>query len=159
MTEKYPKSLFIVTLSNDFIKVEFQISDCEKIYLEALDFLSTTNSYISNNDLTAIANPSIENCKYCSYRPACSIYSNWLTVNFEAVNDLFGRVEKVNQFSNQTLGLQMQTHDKQILINGLPIGKKIDFESLLGKDVILYNLKKTNQSLNATANSFTVVYE
>lgn len=88
----------------------------------------------------------------------CS-FSNWLTLNFEAVNDLFGRVEKVNQFSNDTLGLQLQTQDKQVLINGLPIGKKIDFESLLGKNVILYNLKKTKQSLNATANSFTVVYE
>lgn len=159
MTEKYPKSLFIVTLSNDFIEVEFQNSDCEKIYSEALNFLSTTNSYISNNNLTTIANPSVENCKYCSYRPACSFYSNWLTLNFGAVNDLFGRVEKVNQFGNDTLGLQLQTQDKQVLINGLPIGNKIDFESLLGKNVILYNLKKTKQSLNATANSFTVVYE
>ena len=48
---------------------------------------------------------------------------------------------------------------KQVLINGLSIEKKKDFESLIGKNVILYNLKKTRQSLNATANNFTVIYE
>ncbi|TDO29250.1 PD-(D/E)XK nuclease family protein [Sediminibacterium goheungense] len=159
MTKKYPKSLFIVTLRNDFIKVEFENSECEKIYLEALELLSTINFHISNNDMAAIVNPTIENCKYCSYRPACSSYSKWLTVNFEAVNDLFGRVEKINQFSNETIGLELKTQDKLILINGLPLEKKENFESLIGKIIILYNLKKTKQSLNATASSFTVVYE
>jgi hypothetical protein len=75
------------------------------------------------------------------------------------VNDLFGTIEKVNQFSNDTLGLQLQTEDKQVLINGLPMEKKKDFESLIGKNVILYNLKKTRQSLNATAINSTVIYE
>lgn len=159
MNGKYPKALFIVTLSNDFIEVEFENSDCEKIYSEALDFLATTNSFITKNDMKSIAKPSMENCKYCSYRPACSFYSNWLTTNFEAVNDLFGTIEKVNQFSNDTLGLQVQTQDKQVLINGLSMEKKNDFESLIGKNVILYNLKKTRQSLNATATNFTIIYE
>ncbi len=159
MNGKYPKALFIVTLSNDFIGVEFKNSDCEIIYSEASNFLTNTNSFITNNDMNAIANPSIENCKYCSYRPACSYYSSWLTTNFEAVNDLFGIIEKVNTFNNDTLGLQLQTDNKQILINGLQISDKEGFESLIGKNVTLYNLKKTRQSLNATANNFTVVYE
>ena len=159
MNGKYPNALFIVTLSNDFIEVEFKNSDCEIIYSEALEFLATTNLFITNNDINAIANPSIENCKYCSNRPACSYYSSWLTTNFEAVNDLFGIIEKVNTFNNDTLGLQLQTDNKQILINGLQISDKEGFESLIGKNVTLYNLKKTRQSLNATANNFTVVYE
>lgn len=159
MNGKYPKALFIVTLSNDFIEVEFKNSDCEIIYSEALNFLTTTNLFITKNDMNAIANPSIENCKYCSYRPACSYYSIWLNTNFEAVNDLFGIIEKVNTFNNDTLGLQLQTDNKQILINGLQISDKEGFESLIGKNVTLYNLKKTRQSLNATANNFTVVYE
>ena len=159
MTGKYPKYLFIVTLSNDFIRVEFQNSDCEKIYSEALDFLASTNSCITKDNLDSIANPSTDNCKYCSYRPACKFYSKWLTVNFDTVNDLFGLIKNVNQFGNNTMGLQLQIQDKQVLINGLPIEKKSDFESLIGKNVIFYNLKKSRQSLNATANSFTVVYE
>lgn len=159
MNGKYPKALFIVTLSNDFIEVEFKNSDCEIIYSEALNFLTNTNLFITNNDINSIANPSIENCKYCSYRPACNYYSIWLNTNFEAVNDLFGIIEKVNTFNNDTLGLQLQTDNKQILINGLLISDKESFESLIGKNVILYNLKKTRHSLNATANNFTVVYE
>ena len=155
----YPKELFIVTLSNDFIEVGFEISDCEKIYSEALDFLATTNSFIIKGDMKSIAKPSMENCKYCSYRPACSYYSNWLTTNFEVVNDLFGSIEKINQFSNNTLGLQLQTLDKQVLINGLTMENKLALESLIGKNVILYNLKKTRQSLNATVINSTVIYE
>ena len=159
MNGKYPKALFIVTLSNDFIEVEFENYDCEIIYSEVLDFLATTNSFISKDDMKSIAKPSIENCKYCSYRPACSFYKKWLPINFEAVNDLFGTIEKVNRFSNDTLGLQLQTHEKQILINGLLMEDKKAFESNIGKHVTLYNLKKTRQSLNATANNLTVVYE
>lgn len=159
MNGVYPKALFIVTLSNDFIEVEFKNSECEVIYSEVLSFLTTTNLFITNNDMDAIANPSIENCKYCSYRPACSFYSIWLTANFEGVNDLFGIIEKVNTFNNDTLGLQLRADNKQILINGLQVSNKERFESLIGKNVTLYNLKKTRQSLNATANNFTVIYE
>jgi hypothetical protein len=82
-----------------------------------------------------------------------------LTVNFNEVIDLLGLIIYVYQFGNNTLGLQLQIQDKQVLINGLPIEKKSDFESLIGKNVILYNLNKSRQSLNAAANSFTVVYE
>ena len=159
MNGKYPKALFLVTLGNDFINVEFENSECEKIYLEALGFLSTTNIFIEKNDVKSIAKPSVENCKYCSYRPACDFYSNWLISNFEVANDLFGVVEKVNQFNNNTIGLQLLIINKQVLINGLPIEGKKGFESLIGKKVVLYNLKKTKQSLNASANKFTVVYE
>ena len=109
--------------------------------------------------MQSIARPSVENCKYCSYRPACAFYSNWLTANFEAVNDLFGTIEKVNLFNNDTIGLQLKTNNKQVLINGLSVEDKNKFDSLIGKNVILYNLKKTKQSLNATANNFTVIYE
>ena len=158
MNGKYPMALYLVTLSHNFIEVKFENSDCEKIYTEVLQFLANTNSFITLNDLSAIAHPSVENCKYCYYRPACNFYADWLTTNFETVNDLFGTIEKVNQFNNNTLGLQLLINDKKILINGLSIEGKNEFESFIGKKVVLYNLKKTKQSLNATANNFTVVY-
>lgn len=159
MKGKYPQALFIVTLSNDFIEIMFEPANCEIIYSEALDFLHATNSFISINDIKSIAKPSAENCKYCSYRPACNFYSNWLTVNFEAVNDLSGVVEKVNQFNNNSLGLQMIINDKQVLIIGFSTEMKIHLGTFIGKKIKLYNLKKTKQSLNATANNFTTIYE
>lgn len=159
MTGSYPKSLFLVTLANEFVEVEFTESDCEKIYSEALSFLSIMNSHILKNDFASIAKPSVENCKYCSSRPACSFYSAWLPINFEVVNDLFGTIEKVSHFNNDTVGLQLEMQGKQVLINSLPVEMKQQFESLIGKSIILYNLKKSKQSLNATAGSFTVVYE
>ena len=159
MNNRYPKSLYLVTLSNNYIEVNFEPAVCKALYDDALRFLSTTNNFISRNDLKAMAHPSVENCKYCSYRPACSFYSEWVSINFEAVNDLFGIIKKVNLFNNGSIGLELVTNDKQVLINGLTLEMKEKLELLVGKKITLYNLKKTKQSLNATANSFTTVYE
>lgn len=159
MTGEYPKTMYLVTLSNDFIEIKFNPTECEMLYLEVLDFMSKTNSFIAKGDIKPITNPSKENCKYCSYRPACNFYSEWITTNFEAMNDLYGKIEKVNQFNNNTLGLQLLTNDKEILINGLSTLLREDFEAFVGKNITLYNVKKTKQSLNATANHFTKIYE
>jgi CRISPR/Cas system-associated exonuclease Cas4 (RecB family) len=159
MTNKYPNALFIITLSNDYIEVKFKNIDCENIYLEALNFLTTINSFIAKNEINAIANPSVLNCKYCSYRPACKFYLIWLSNNFETVNDIYGTVDKVNQFNNNTIGLQLYLNDKRFLINGFTNESKINFEKLIGKNILIFNLKKTKLSLNATANNFTIVYE
>ncbi len=156
---RYPKSLYLVTLSNNFIEVDFEPALCKTLYEDALRFLSTTNTLILSNDFEEMAHPSVENCKYCSYRPACSFYSEWLSINFETVNDLFGIIKKVNLFNNGSIGLELIANDKQVLINGLALEMKEKFESRVGKKITLYNLKKTKQSLNATANSFTTVYE
>ena len=86
MNGKYPKALFIVTLSNYFIEVEFETTECEIIYSEALNFLATTNSLITKEDMKSIANPSMENCRFCAYRPACGFYSNWLTTNLSLIH-------------------------------------------------------------------------
>ncbi len=159
MNGEYPTALFLVTLSNDFINLPFSHKECEKIYSEAMSFLSTTNTFVIKKEFESIAKPSIENCKYCSYRPACSFYSEWLATNFQHVNDLIGIVKKVTLFQNHSLGLQLLVNDKEVLINELPSNLKDKFEDLMNKNVILYNLKKTKQSFNATANNFTIVYE
>ena len=159
MTGKYPNSLFIVNLTNDFIEVKFNSTDCQKIYFEALNFLKSTNSFIERNEFSVIAKPSVENCKYCSYRPACTFYTNWLITNFEMTRDLFGIIEKVNQFNNDTLGLQLLTNSKNVLINGLSIDDKESFDKSIGNTIVIYNLKKTIQTLNATAGYFSIIYE
>lgn len=159
MNGKYPSSLFLVSLSKDFIEIMFKIENCEKVYKEVLEFLSTTNTSIVDNDFDAIAKPSLENCRYCLYRPACNFYSKWLIFNFETMNDLFGVIKKVNIFGNISLGLELQTNDMQILINGFSTLMKEKFEELIGKSITIYNLKKSKQSFNSTANLFTTVYE
>ena len=156
---KYPTSLYLVTLSNDFVEVKFSKLECEKTYLDALSFISETNSFIEKSEFNEIAKPSSENCKYCSYRPACNYYSKWLVNNFETVNDMIGVIEKVTRFNNNSLGLQLLTTDQRILINGFSTEFTDEFEKKIGNNIVLYNLRKTKQSLNATANNYTTVYE
>ncbi|WP_165372295.1 PD-(D/E)XK nuclease family protein [Emticicia agri] len=159
MNSKYPQALFIVTLSNDFIEVKFKEYECKEIYSEVLEFLAKVNLAIINEDFDKIAEPSAQNCKYCLYRPACNYYSTWLINNFEYVNDLSGILINITPFNNETIGIQLYMGDKRILINGLSILLKGTLNSLIGKNITLYNLKKAKQTLNATANNFTVVYE
>ncbi len=158
MNGRYPNKLYLVSLENDFIDVPFTKEDSENIYKEAIIFLSKTNTSIRDEEFESIAKPSKVNCKYCSYRPACIYYSNWLKTNFENVNDLAGVLEKVTLFDNNTLGLKLKIQDKQVLINGLPSELGKDFENLITKKITVYNLKKTKQSLNATTNNFTIIY-
>jgi CRISPR/Cas system-associated exonuclease Cas4 (RecB family) len=159
MNQEYPTALFLVTLENDFVEVPFTKEDCESIYMDAIVFLSSTNTFIRKGEFESIAKPSEENCKYCSFRPACTFYSRWLTTNFQQVNDLTGILKSITVFNNDSLGVQLQVNDKDVLINGLSSNLKEAFENLLTKNVTLYNLKKTKQSFNATANNFTIVYE
>lgn len=159
MNKKYPTTLFLVTLANDFVEVLFTKKECEIIYHDAITFLSTINTFIRKGEYESIAQPTKENCKYCSSRPACSFYSIWLMTNFENVNDLVGVLGKVTLFNNNSLGVQLQVNDKQVLVNCLPSELKADLENLMSKKITIYNLKKNKQSLNATANNFTIVYE
>jgi CRISPR/Cas system-associated exonuclease Cas4 (RecB family) len=159
MYEAYPTSLFLVTLENIFIEIPFSEQECEGIYNEAISLISTTNSHINSRRFELIAKPSKENCKYCSYRPACNYYSDWLALNHQQVNDLTGFLTKVTLFNNDSLGLQLQVGDDKVLINGLTGSSMEGFENLLNKKITLYNVKKNKQSLNATANHFTIAYE
>jgi CRISPR/Cas system-associated exonuclease Cas4 (RecB family) len=155
----YPVSLFLVTLENNFVEIPFTKSECEDTYQQAVSFLSTTNNLIKTGQIELLAKPAEENCKYCLYRPACNYYSTWIENNFQLVNDLTGILRSVLLFNNGSLGLQLEVNHTEILINGLQGTFKNDFEKLLNKKVKLYNVRKNKQSLNATANNFTIIYD
>jgi RecB family exonuclease len=155
----YPTALFLVTLINDFVELPFEKQDCERIYLEALDFLSRTNQFIQEEAFESIAKPSELNCKYCAYRPACKFYTEWLRSNSEVTNDLSGLLQNVAAFNNETMGLQLTVNNAQVLVNGFTSGLKKDFDRLVGKNITIYNIRKIKHSLNASATNYTVTYE
>lgn len=159
MNDKYPTKLYLVTLTDDFVEIQFTKDQCEEIYIGALDFLSKTNAVIKNKNFESIARPCVENCKYCAYRPACISYLKWLPANLEAMYDLVGVIEAVTSFSNDTIGLQLLVNNRQILVNGLSLEMMPDFKKLIGNKVALFNLKKSKETLNGTANNFTIAYE
>lgn len=159
MHGQYPVLLYLVTLANTFVEIDFTNEDCERVYNNALNLIFEINQAIADNKIELIAKPSEENCKYCSYRPACNYYKKWLKDNFKNTNDLAGILQKITSFNNNTIGIQLLIEEKQVLINGFPGRYNSHFETLISKNIILHNLKKTKQSLNATANNFTIVYE
>jgi RecB family exonuclease len=154
----FPKKLFIVTIENAYIEISSTFDECEKIYTGALLFLKELNEAIINRDELKLANCSIENCKFCGYRPACSVYGEWFKINYAETRDLMGTMVKMNVFENNTIGIEMIVANQKVLINGFCLFEKEDLINKINQELNIYNVKKSKSSVNGTANYYTVIY-
>ncbi|WP_288882970.1 PD-(D/E)XK nuclease family protein [Pedobacter panaciterrae] len=153
-----PSNLYIVTLENSYVNIPFSLIECKAIYDEVICFLDTTNVSIDIQDYAGLAHCSIDNCKYCPYRPACQYYTVWLDYHFEEMKDLKGKLLKVNIFGNNSMGIELKVADKIVLVNGFNQEFYRQMEDKKGQMLYLFNLKKNKHSCNATANNYTIIY-
>lgn len=153
-----PCKLFIVTLENSYIEIPFTLEDCKTVYDEATSFLESTNASVEVEGYGSLAHCSTDNCKYCSYRPACQYYSQWLDSHFEETKDLKGKLLKVNIFGNNTMGIELEVAGQTVLVNGFDPSFQVQMEKKTGMELRLYNLKKNRQSWNAIVNNYTITY-
>jgi PD-(D/E)XK nuclease superfamily len=73
----WPTTIRIVPLNGANLEVPFTQSECNQLLDEARQTLKTLNACISNGlpgVYDAFAAPSPQNCRFCSYRPACGAY-------------------------------------------------------------------------------------
>lgn len=154
----FPNKLFIVTIENAYIEISSTFDECERIYNGALLFLKQLNEAIINGDEQQLANCSIENCKFCGYRPACRAYGEWLKINYAETHDLRGTMVKMNVFENNTIGIEMIVANQKVLINGFSLFEKEDLTNKVNQELNVYNVKKSKLSVNGTANHYTVIY-
>lgn len=153
-----PDHLYIVTLDQQFYEVSFTLTECEEIYEEAINLLDRINEQIISGNFAALASCSVDNCKFCGFRPACKYYHTWLSENYRETKDIKGVLQKVNIFGNGSVGLEIRIGAEVSLLNGFDYFLKDELESLTGRELNIYNLKKNTQSINAVANPYTVIY-
>lgn len=153
-----PDRLFIVTLENSYVEVAFTFEECKVLYQDAIVFLNNINQTLAKKNYASLANCSLDNCKFCAYRPACAFYDTWFETNFEDTKDLKGKLLKVNTFGNNTVGLEIELSGQKALVNGFDMATKEKLEMNIGHQLKIYNLRKSKNSINATANHYTTIY-
>lgn len=155
---KKPDHLYIVTLDQQYHEVPFDIEDCRLIYNGAVKFIDDINEEVLNDNFASLANCNNENCRFCGFRPACLPYGQWLDKNYRETKDIKGFLNKVNQFGNGSIGVEIKVNEDISLINGLDPADKEELDGMIGKDLTIYNLRKQANSINASANYYTVIY-
>lgn len=124
----WPVSLQVVPLTGAALEVSFTQEQCVNLLEEASDTLRVNNSIVLNGLTTAyyaLANPSSENCKFCSYRPACPKYREGAeqSVKNSLPTDAFGQVLDINALRNGNINLRVSGRK----------GEKYTFRALNGR--------------------------
>ncbi|MHB1687813.1 MAG: PD-(D/E)XK nuclease family protein [Ignavibacteriaceae bacterium] len=155
-TGKFPTHLTLVDLTKQKFNIDFSFDKCKAVYKEAKDLLNKVNDNIEN--AISIANPSIENCKYCLYRPACTKYLDLLKSN-NAFNDASGFLQKVIQYKNGNITVLLNSSWGNISITGFSADNLKDIENYTGNELNFFNLKKETVKSFYSVTKTSKIYE
>lgn len=155
-TGKFPTLLSLIDLAKQKFTVVFSQSDCNALALEAKGLLEATNKSISNGLFEA--RPSVANCKYCLYRPACSFFLEYLTTDY-SFNDVSGLVRDVVKYQNGNVSVFLENGDKKFTITSFPSEKYEELNSCRHKPIGAFNLRKEATDFVYAATKTTKIYE
>ena len=155
--EVFPSKLLVVGLNGEEYPVEFSKEECSELLLRAKKIFNEINLSILNYDSTdVLAQPSLDNCKYCQYRPACRKYWNDLTTD-SSYCDIRGRIKSIIPVLNGTVRIILDHNNRDIRIRLInkELHKFHDF--INGDDVMAFNLRlEANGTYTTTA--LTIFY-
>jgi CRISPR/Cas system-associated exonuclease Cas4 (RecB family) len=155
-TDRFPDKLSLVDLGKQKYEVEFTQQECSDLYNEAKELLNKTNESISSGIFSA--NISIENCKYCLYRPACNYYIEEIKSTNE-FNDISGVIDNAIHYKNGNVTLFMDVDASKISIIGFD-NKDIEyFNNNKGQRINIFNIRKEASELVYSTTKNTVIYE
>jgi len=152
----FPTVLSLVDLAKQKFTVNFSQSECKTIFEDAKDLLHAINESIKKGTFTA--NPTVANCKYCLYRPACSFFLKKLKMNC-SFNDVSGLVRNVVKYQNGNVSVFLQIGDRQFTVTSIPSEKFDELNKYRNKQINIYNLRKEATEFVYSATKTTMMYE
>lgn len=155
-TGRFPTQLSLVDLAKQKFTVPFSENECNVIFEESKLLLNATNNSIDKGTFTA--NPTLANCKYCLYRPACSFYLKYMETD-SSFNDVSGSIQNVVRFQNGNVSLYLESGGKTLTVSNLPSEKFDELNNNRNKKVYVFNLKKESRELFFSAIKTTMIYE
>lgn len=155
-TNNFPTSLSIVDLKKQKFTVEFSQEECETLFEEAKSLLDKTNNCVRNN--TFFANPTVINCKFCLYRPACVFYQKQLDTVFLS-NDVSGKIIEVKKFQNGNVSVFLQNGQKSLTIKNFSSDEYVELNNSRNKIIRIYNLRKETVEFVYSVSDTTMIYE
>lgn len=137
---------------------------------EARSLLSTVNSKAKlppESAVPQLARPSVENCRYCLYRPACSAYVNAsapLPFSFgPAITDLLGTLVSISSLQNGFSLAKIKTGSTLFRVRNLQMSVGIERGNvgslIIGSNVGIFNVRRTSSPTMFEATEYTAAYE
>jgi hypothetical protein len=140
---RYPDELSIIDLDRKEYSVDFSPEECEALAEGSRKVLSEINSLIEKGERKKLANPSLENCKSCIYRPACDFYWDLPLSEKDALfRDIKGEIVAVQQFRNGNINVTLHIDGRELTITHINVQHLPFLTELIGKKVAFYNVKQ-----------------
>lgn len=156
----YPNYLSVIDMNGNESMVEFTPEQCELLASQAKQFLDEVNNSIEENAPQILAKPTIENCGNCRNKPACKYF--W-DVEFDSTSlpfcNIYGKLESKRKFKNGKISITLEKSSENLIISHLPEEKEPLIDSLINKNIALYNVFATENKNIFRAIKTTVIYE
>lgn len=117
---KWPERLIIATLENEEYEITFTKEECNDLIDSAYKMLDNVNMAIDAAvDCSEIANATPDNCKYCSFRPACKAYWDSRDMSGLWPIDCHGKLKEIKALNNGSLRVILNDGINNMVIRGL----------------------------------------
>jgi len=154
-TGKIPSRIALVDLNKKYFEIPVSLPECKSIFDRAKELLSNINQSVRLNIDTA--NPTLVNCKFCLYRPACNKYLMRIANN-QIFNDVAGTLVQLLKFGNGSIAIFLETKSGRIRISNLPASYGDTLSKLNGCKVAFFNLGKEKSNDRFFGTYYTVPY-
>ena len=130
----YPKC-FIQDIKGNKYEVEITEEFVREMYQNAIELKTKINKCIDDRNINQLANPSIEHCSYCEYRPFCKQYKEKFINNFENKHvDICGEVIEIK--GSIKIELKIKVENKILILKGISTVEEVS----IGDKIFVYNL-------------------
>jgi hypothetical protein len=164
---QWPVGVIIASVSGEIFEIQYDRDNCLSLIHQAKKDLAITNctirkSYRNNYDvLDKLANPSIQACAHCNYRPSCERY--WQVRQSHKDGwpmDFDGILKEVKEFGDETQLIRLENKDIEgQIITVRKINKtRHDLSNDIGRELKIYNLNLDSGENNFKAGALTTMY-
>jgi hypothetical protein len=132
--DNYPKC-FIKDIVGNKYPVQINEETINEEVNNAIALKNKINKCIEESDYRSLANPDLEHCYTCDYRPVCDEYKVKYINNFDNKRvDIFGDVIEISGSIKRNIRVKID--NKIILLKGIICSEEID----IGNQIYVYNL-------------------
>lgn len=126
--DAFPEKLTIVTNDGALHHVEFNEADVYKLINE----INELKGRIKVDHSDSLANPSVENCKFCNFRFACEYK---VSPGPDPVGDIYGHVTRIKRYPYGSLEFQLDNTVRVVFPSKVNDSDK--YNCLMSQDVII----------------------
>jgi len=155
-TGRFPTKLSVINLSKQKFSIDFSQEECKSLFEQAKALLQSTNDSIGTGRFPA--NPSKENCRYCLYRPACSVYLKQVQTDY-TLNDVSGLIQKAVKYRNGNVSVFLESGNMVLSVANFPSIIYEEANNAQNRGLIIFNLKREAKEFFYSATKTTRIYE